>query len=132
LLRQGRPDAGHGGRPRLRAGALRGRAGGEFGMTRSAFRREDVTERLDRALAAARGQADGVEVLFRGREANLMRLAEARIVQASDVVQGQVTVRAVVNGTAATWTTSDLSDAGLAAAVRQAIETARHTPPARE
>ncbi len=96
------------------------------------FARHRVEERLDEALAAARGQADGVELLFRGREANLMRLAEARVVQASDVVQGQVTVRAVVDGAAAVWTTSDLSAEGLAGAVAQAIRNARVTPQGRE
>lgn len=84
-----------------------------------------VSERLERALRAARHDADGVEALFRGQEASFMRLAEAAIIQAADVVEGKVTVRAVVGGREARVVTTDLSDGGLEACARLAVARAR-------
>lgn len=87
-----------------------------------------VAERLERALAAVRQDADGVEALFRGQEASFMRLAEAAVVQAGDVVEGKVTVRAVVGGREARVVTTDLTDGGLEACARQAVARAREVP----
>ena len=92
------------------------------------FRHGWVSERLERAIKAIATDVDGAEALFRGDEAQHLRLGDARITEASSVEEGKVTVRAVVNGSAARTTTSDLSDAGLDRCARQARDRARQTP----
>ncbi|MCB9728792.1 MAG: TldD/PmbA family protein [Deltaproteobacteria bacterium] len=95
---------------------------------REVFEEGLVAERLDLAMNAARADADGVEVLFRGHAASFMRLAEAAVVQAADVVEGKVTVRAVVGGREARVVTTDLTDAGLRACAQLAVARAKEAP----
>ena len=86
----------------------------------TSFGRGWVDEQLQVALDAIAADTDGVEALFRGQEASFLRLAEARIIQASRTTEGRVTVRAVVDGRAARATTGDLTPEGLLACARSA------------
>ena len=97
-------------------------------MTDHPFDAAWVADRLDHVLAAVRHDADGVEARFRGEEASHLRLAESAIIQAASVVEGRVTVRAVVDGREARATTTNLTDDGLARCARHAVERARQAP----
>lgn len=102
----------------------------------TSFPRDRVDERLDhtlrRALDAAGGGADGVEAVLRASEASHLRLAESAVVQAADVVEGKVIVRAVVAGREARAITTDLTDDGLAACACLAVSRARSAPASAE
>ncbi len=91
------------------------------------FDRDRVESWLSQALAAGDG-ADGVEALFRGAVSSQMRLAEARVVQSSHVVEGRVMVRAVVGGREAYAVTTDLTPAGLRDCTRAAMDRAAACP----
>ncbi len=92
------------------------------------FGRAWVAERLDEALAAVRDACDGAEARFHGQEASHLRLAESAIIQAASVVEGRVTVRAIVGGREARATTTNLTDEGLRRCAREAVERAGQAP----
>lgn len=99
---------------------------------KSAFDQTWTNERLETAVRTVRDHCDGAEALFRGQEGSHVRLAESAIVQASQVVEGKVTVRVVMDGRSARATTSDLTDQGLEACARAAQSRAASAPPAKE
>jgi len=79
-----------------------------------------ATDDIIARTMARRAASDDLEVAFTGREVATMRLAESRVVQAGRATVGRVTVRAVRAGGLGISTTTDLSDDGLAACVREA------------
>ena len=85
----------------------------------AAFDRNVTNDIIDRTMLHRKKSA-ALEVSFSGREAATMRLAESQITQAGRATVGRVTVRAVRGAGLGIATTTDLSDAGLAACVREA------------
>jgi PmbA protein len=97
-------------------------------MDDSVFGKAWVQERLHHAVKALGGQVEGAEAVFRGTEAHHSRIAESTLLQAGQIDEGRLTLRAVIDGREARAMTTDLSDAGLAICARMAFERAQAAP----
>ncbi len=86
-----------------------------------------IQERLSKAIAGISSEADGVEAVFLGDETSHLRLAESDIIEADQITEGRVFVRAIVGKSQAHAVTSDLTDQGLRACARVALD---RVPPA--
>ena len=97
-------------------------------MTQTIFSSARVDNILDETLRQAPSHLDGLDVLFRGDEASHVRMAESRIVQASEVIEGKVSVRVVHDGREAKASTTNLTPEGLKAVSALAAKRAAATP----
>lgn len=87
-----------------------------------------VQDRLHHAVAALGDEVEGAEAVFRGTEAHHSRIAESTLLQAGQIDEGRLTLRAVIDGREARAMTTDLSDPGLALCARMALERAKAAP----
>ena len=97
-------------------------------MEVSVFGKAWVEERLHRAVNALSGEVEGAEAVFRGTEAHHSRIAESTLLQAGQIDEGRLTLRAVIDGREARAMTTDLSDAGLKLCAQMALERAKAAP----
>ena len=67
-------------------------------MSDSVFGRAWVQERLHHAVSALGGEVEGAEAVFRGTEAHHSRIAESTLLQAGQIDEGRLTLRAVLDG----------------------------------
>ena len=98
-------------------------------MTQTIFSKSTVEGVLHETVSLAPTQIDGLDVLFRGDEASHVRMAESRIVQASEVIEGKVSVRVLLDGREAKASTTNLTSEGLRAVTAVAAKRAAATPP---
>ena len=97
-------------------------------MESSTFHEAWVRDRLDHAVACLGAEVGGAEAVFRGTEAHHSRIAESSIIQAGQIDEGRLTLRAIVDGREARAMTTDLSDEGLALCAKLALDRVRAAP----
>jgi len=97
-------------------------------MDDSVFGKTWVQERLHHAVLALGDDVEGAEAVFRGTEAHHSRIAESTLLQAGQIDEGRLTLRAVIDGREARAMTTDLSDEGLKLCARMALERAQAAP----
>ncbi|MSP60825.1 MAG: TldD/PmbA family protein [Myxococcales bacterium] len=121
-LRQGRPDADHGGRPRVPAGPLP-RRGDRVAMRRD----EALLARLDEALAGCDAEGEIELSAFAGRIGST-RFADSQVTQSGEVEEVLVQARVAVGGRVGSARVGALDRAALRGAIAQAGEIARVLP----